>query len=152
MINNDDRRKWMKFRGDTNHIGKMAVLLLMTCVYLLTGCKGKEELSFSALLNNESIQKVQFRNGGTGVLFQTEDKGKIKKLEDFLNTKKYQQAKTPEPYTGYLYAGKLNDKTNIGFAMDLFNLGNKHYKIISGDEEFYSSLNKIVESFGASKN
>jgi hypothetical protein len=128
--------------------GKVVVKLLIICIFMLTACMGKEELSFTALLKNEGIQKIQFRNGATGALYQTEDKVLIKKLEDFLNTKKYQRTRTPKPYTGYLYGGKLNDKTDIGFARGLLILDSKYYRIITGDEEFYSSLNKLVESFG----
>jgi hypothetical protein len=127
-------------------IGKAMILLLF--IVLVTACQKSESKTFDALMNGSVIHKVEFRDGGSGYLYRTEDKAKIGELQSLLNSKRYKQVKTPDPYTGYLYSGKINDERGIGFAMGDLILNNIYYKIVGGDDQFYSQLIKVVEAFG----
>jgi hypothetical protein len=115
---------------------------------MLTACLKKEEIKFSDILDGVIIKKIEFRNGGNGFLYRTEDKAMIKEFDDLLNVTIFKKVKTPKPYTGYLYSGKINDKIEIGFAMGNLIFDGIYYNIQNGNEEFYSKLTKIVESFG----
>ena len=127
-------------------IGKAVILLLF--IILVTACQKSESKTFDSLINGSVINKVEFRNGANGYLYRTEEKAKISELLNLLNSKSYKQVKTPKPYTGYLYSGKINGELAIGFAMDDLILDNIYYKIVGGDEQFYSELIKVVEAFG----
>jgi hypothetical protein len=126
--------------------GKAMILLLF--VVLVSACQKSESKTFDALMNGTVINKVEFLNGGSGYLYRTEDQTKIGDLQNLLNSISYKQVKTPEPYTGYLYSGKINGELSIGFAMGDLILNNIYYKIVGRDDQFYSQLTKLVEGFG----
>ena len=127
-------------------IGKALILLLF--IVLVTACQKSESKTFDAIMNGNTVYKVEFRNDGNGNLYRTEEKMMINELLSLLNSKSYKQVKTPAPYTGYLYSGKINVELAIGFAMDDLILNNIYYKIVGGDDQFYSQLVKVVEAFG----
>lgn len=122
-------------------------MLLLVSV-LAAACQKTESVTFDALMNGRVINKIEFRDGGNGYLYRTEDKEKIDDLQSLLNSKTYIQVKTPEPYTGYLYAGMINDELGIGFAMDDLIVNNVYYQIDGRDDQFYGELIKAVEAFG----
>lgn len=121
---------------------------MTVCFLFLSACRVKDGQSFNSLLDNESIHKVEFRNGATGALYRTEDKVVIENFKSLMNSGLYRKAKTPKPSSGYLYSGKLNDKIQIGFAGGFLILNTSYYEISFGDEGFSNSLMKIVDSFG----
>ncbi len=123
-------------------------LILLLFIVLVTSCQKSESKTFDAIMNGNTIYKVEFRNGGNGNLYRTEEKMMINELLSLLNSKSYKLVMTPAPYTGYLYSGKINGELAIGFAMDDLILNNIYYKIVGGDEQFYSQLVKVVEAFG----
>ncbi|MGO4106607.1 hypothetical protein [Paenibacillus sp. YAF4_2] len=127
-------------------IGKSVILLLF--LVLVTACQKTEIKTFDTLMNGNTINKVEFRDGGNGYLYRTEEKTKIDGFLRLIKSKSYKQVKTPEPYAGYLYSGKINGDLTIGFAKDDLILNNIYYKIVGGDDQFYSQLVKVVEAFG----
>ncbi|MBD3918461.1 hypothetical protein H8B09_06820 [Paenibacillus sp. PR3] len=127
-------------------IGKTMILLLL--IVLATACQKSDSTTFDALMDGSVINKVEFRDGGSGYLYRTEDKEKIDGLQSLLNSKSYKQVKTPESYTGYLYSGMINDELGIGFAMGDLIVKDVYYHIVGGDDQFYGELIKVVEAFG----
>jgi hypothetical protein len=135
-----------------NKLTMISIILL----FLLTFCTVKEHISTNQMtfkdlteLVESDITQIEFRHGAAGALYRTTDQEKIKEFWVFLN--KYKKAKQPEPFTGYLYAGKitsLNKETKIGFAMNMMSLDLYYNVITENENDFYNNLIRIVESFG----
>jgi hypothetical protein len=128
------------------------VILLMS---ILTSCKdGSEQLSLNEIvkIGESDITQIEFRDGRTGALYRTTDHTKITGILEFLNKYKYQQAKQPEPFTGYLYGGNLKSsekEIKIGFAKDMMTVENEYYHVTTDKlKEFFSELIVLVEAFG----